>query len=144
VPRARIAQLAALVLGLAASAASAASGDAFTTFRTPTGNIGCAYSKFAGEPALLRCDIRSGLVPRPPRPEGCDLDWAYGYVLAVRGRAHTFCAGDTALDPRGQVLAYGSGWTRGGYACVSRVAGLMCRNRSGHGFVLSRPRSKTF
>lgn len=142
-PRASLAQAAALVGGLVILAAPASARDVIVVFRTPTGNIGCAYSWFSGEPPYLRCDIRSGLVPRPPRPKGCDLDWGYGYELSATGRARTFCAGDTTLDPRARVLAYGARWSRGGFTCVSRTTGLTCRNRSGHGFLLSRVRSRT-
>ena len=142
-PRARVAQAAALVVGIAALAAPAGAGDVFAIFRTPGGNIGCAYARFEGESPTLRCDIRSGLVPKPPRPKSCDLDWAYGYEMSVTGRAHTFCAGDTALNPRASVLAYGRTFRRGGFTCTSRTTGLTCRNLSGHGFLLSRARSRT-
>ena len=60
--------------GLAAIAPAARADDLFVTIKTPTGNIGCAYSKFTGGPAVLRCDIRSGLVSQPPRPKSCALD----------------------------------------------------------------------
>jgi hypothetical protein len=141
--RARLAQAAALVGGILLLATPASARDVFTVFKTPSGNIGCAYSWFSGETPYLRCDIRSGLVPRPPKPNGCDLDWGYGYEMRSVGQAHSFCAGDTALDPRARVLAYGSRWSRGGFTCVSRTTGLTCRNRSGHGFLLSRARSRT-
>lgn len=141
--RAPLAQAAALALGLAAVATPARADDVVITFRMPSGNIGCAYARFEGEPATLRCDIRTGLVPRPPRPKGCDLDWGYGYWMGITGRAHTFCAGDTALNPRARVLAYGRTWRRGGFTCSSRTTGLTCRNRSGHGFLLSRAYSRT-
>jgi hypothetical protein len=142
-PRARLAQAAALVGALVILAAPASARDVFVVFKTPSGNIGCVYSRFSGESPYLRCDIRSGLVPQPPRPKNCDLDWAYGYEMDVTGRAHTFCAGDTALDPRARVLAYGKTWRRGGFTCSSRTTGLTCRNLSGHGFLLSRARSRT-
>jgi hypothetical protein len=68
-PRVRRASVLALAEALALPVA-AASGRSFVfvTFRTPSGNIGCGYSRFAGEPAFLRCDIRSALRPRPARP----------------------------------------------------------------------------
>ena len=141
-PCARLAQAAALVGGLLLLAGSASAGDVFVVFKTPSGNIGCAFSWFEGESPHLRCDIRSGLVPRPPKPRGCDLDWGYGYEMGATGRAHTFCAGDSALDPRARVLAYGSRWSRGGFTCVSRTTGLTCLNHSRHGFILSRTHSR--
>jgi len=131
----------ALAIGLVP--AEAGRGDVLEFFRTPSGNIGCAYARFEGEPASLRCDIGSGLVPLPPRPAGCDLDWGFGYTMGVRGPARVLCAGDTARDPRAPVVAYGETWRRGGFACRSRTVWLIYRNASGRGFQLSRERSRT-
>ena len=114
-------------------------------FRTPSGNIGCVYSSAEGRlGSSLRCDILSGLKPRPPRPPGCQLDWGSGYAMNAARRAHVVCAGDTAVDKRARVLRYGSKWSRGGFTCVSRRTGLRCRNRSGHGWLLSRRHSYLF
>jgi hypothetical protein len=114
-------------------------------FRTPSANIGCVYSS---EPSLggpfLRCDILSGLKPKPRKPKGCELDWAFGFQMGARGRAQTVCAGDTAVDRRAKVVRYGSTWKRGGFVCTSRRTGLRCRNLSGHGFLLSRGHSYRF
>src|SRR4051812_11807670 len=109
---------------------------AFVQFRTPSANIGCAWSSDHG--GNLRCDILSGLEPRPPKPPGCELDWGFGFQLAATGRATAVCAGDTAVDRRARVLGYGSKWSRGGFTCTSRLAGLRCVNKSRHGFFLSR------
>jgi hypothetical protein len=114
-------------------------------FRTPSANIGCIFSSEPGNGGpYLRCDILSGLKPKPPRPKGCRLDWTFGYELNMRGRARTVCAGDTAVNRRAKVLRYGSKWSRGGFTSLSRRTGLRCRNRSGHGFVLSRSHSYRF
>jgi hypothetical protein len=130
----------ALFLALTGSAHSA-----IFMFRTPSANIGCAFSS---EPELggpyLRCDILSGLKPAPPRPKGCHVDWTFGYQMHPTGRAHTVCAGDTAVNRRAKVIPYGGRWVRGGFTCLSRKAGLRCRNRSGHGFFLSRAHSYRF
>jgi hypothetical protein len=120
-------------LAVAGVLATAAAGADSRFFRTPSGNIGCAI--FQGQ---LRCDIRSGLRPRPPRPATCELDWGLGLTLERSGRARVVCAGDTVLDPRARVLGYGSTWRRSGIACTSRAAGLTCTNASGRGFFLSR------
>jgi hypothetical protein len=129
--------LAALTLSGTAGAATVVS------FRTPTGNIGCVFASGLG-PTNLRCDIRSRPRPQPPRPHGCDLDWGDSYTLGVRGRALVTCHGDTAVLPDSRVLKYGSRWARSGFTCESRLTGLRCRNRSGHGFFLSRARSYSF
>jgi hypothetical protein len=134
----RLALAAALLFALSGSGIAAA---ASVQFRTPSGNIGCAFSS---PPASLRCDILSGLRPRPTKPQGCRLDWGLGYSLGPTGRARVVCAGDTAVDRRAKALRYGRTWSRGGVAYTSRVAGLRCTNRSGHGLFLSRLRSYRF
>ena len=121
---------AAVVAGTAAAAAPAPG------FRLPSGNIACL--DFAG---VLRCDILSGLRPEPRRR--CELDWT-GIALRRAGRATAVCAGDTVLDPRSRVLAYGTTWRRNGITCTSRRTGLTCRNRAGHGFFLARERWRRF
>jgi hypothetical protein len=106
----------------------------------PSRNIGCVFSRV---PRYVRCDIRSGLKPAPPRPRGCDLDWAYGLEMTPLSRPKTFCAGDTALA-QGPVLAYGAMLHIEGFTCLSRRAGLRCTNRGRHGFFLSRNRWRVF
>jgi hypothetical protein len=106
----------------------------------PSRNIGCIFSQ---SPRSVRCDIRSGLKPAPPRPRGCDLDWAYGLEMTPVSRPKTFCAGDTALA-QGPVLAYGAKLRIAGFTCLSRRTGLRCTNRARHGFFLSRRRWRVF
>jgi hypothetical protein len=114
-------------------------------FRTPTANIGCVYSSEPGTSGpYLRCDILSGLKPKPRRPKGCTLDWTFGFQMSRTGRARLVCAGDTAVDRRAKVLHYGHKWAAGGFSCASRRTGLRCKNRSGHGWVLSRAHSYRF
>jgi hypothetical protein len=136
-------------VGLAAAAAlsfagpvPARSSPTFTFFRTPSHNVACVAS--AAYATSLRCDILSGLVPRPPRPARCSLDWGFGYTLFGRGRAEVTCAGDSANDPHAKVIPYGASWRLGPFRCTSRRAGLRCTNRDGHGFFLSRARSRRF
>lgn len=115
------------------------------TFRTPSGNIGCVYAP--AEPGLgasLRCDIRSGLRPKPARPRKCDLDYGDSYELFKTGRPVVTCHGDTALDPHAPVLTYGRVWRRNGFTCTSKSTGLRCSNATGHGFFMSRRHSYRF
>ena len=132
--------------GIAAGVASAdraASTVAF--FRTPSGNIGCVYSTGAGGlKQALRCDIRSGIKPKPAQPKSCDLDYGDSYELGRTGRAILVCHGDTAIDPHAKVLAYGQTWRRNGITCRSKTTGLRCTNTSGHGFFMSRAHSYRF
>jgi len=57
------------------------------------------------------------------------------------------CAGDPGpIVPSrlARVLAYGKAWSRAGIRCTSAVNGLTCRNKSGHGWFLSRERYRVF
>jgi hypothetical protein len=53
-------------------------------------------------------------------------------------------AGPLAFEQVARVLAYGRTLRVGGIRCTSAVTGLTCRNRSGHGFFLSRERWRKF
>lgn len=117
-------------------------GAKISTFRTPSGNIGCIYDSSSG--GSLRCDIRSGLVPKPSRPRGCTLDWGDSLSLTRSGRARIVCHGDTAVLPGAPTLRYGKTWRRGAFACTSRRSGLTCENAAGHGFFLSRQSWRRF
>jgi hypothetical protein len=129
--------VAALLVGGAQASASGLGG--IEPFHTPSGNINCGYVTF-GRP-FLRCDISSGL--RPPPRRHCDVDWV-GLDLSATGRGAPDCAGDTIIGPHSRALAYGTKWARGGFVCSSARTGLTCRNRSGHGFFLSRQRWRVF
>ena len=129
-----------LVVVLALLAAPAASAR-FVFLQTPSHNIGCAYSS---SPANLRCDILSGLKPAPRKPPGCQNDWTFGYQVDATGRARKVCAGDSVYSARARVIRYGTTWRSGPFTCKSRRLGLRCRNRSGHGFFLSRQHSYRF
>lgn len=109
-------------------------------FKTPSGNIICAYYNRS-----LRCDIRSGLVPKPSRPRGCPSysDFGQGLNLGPRS-AGVVCAGDTLLGEAAPALAYGRVWRRGPITCRSRMNGLTCKNTLGRGFFLSRQSWRLF
>ena len=104
------------------------------TFRTPSGNIGCAM--FEGG---ARCDIRKRDWAPLPRPAKCPKEVGYGQGLAVdrSGQASFVCAGDTTLDPGASALAYGTASRVGASECISRTDGVTCVNESGHGFFIS-------
>ena len=114
----------------------------FVFFRTPSGNITCVESTSLR--AYLRCDIRSGLKPRPAKPRGCQLDWGFGFTIDARSRAVVTCAGDSTNEPGSKVIPYGATWRLGPFRCTSRPDGLRCSNRGAHGFFLSRARSYRF
>ena len=129
-----------LAIVLALLVPATASGK-FTFIQTPSHNIGCLYQS---SPAALRCDIRSGLKPPPSKPRGCTVDWTGGYQVGATGRAHKVCAGDTVLSANARVVRYGTTWRGGPFTCKSSTSGLRCKNRSGHGFFLSRQHSYRF
>jgi Family of unknown function (DUF6636) len=124
-----------VVVGVAAAGVSQARESVIVTFRMPSNNIACGYFTGFG-PVSLRCDILSGMKPRPRG--SCELDWT-GLSMGL-GSARPTCAGDTVFDRRAPVLRYGSVWKRGPFTCVSLLIGLSCTNRTGHGFFLSKER----
>jgi hypothetical protein len=137
----------AVVLGVAVvllGAGSALGASGADTFRMPSGNIYCAYEHYSFAPKDLRCEIRSGVKPLPPKPSWCDVDWGAGFAMRQTGLAHILCVGDTIYDPKAKVLAYGRTWTGGGFSCTSQAAGLRCTNPRGHGFFLSKAHSYAF
>ncbi len=110
-----------------------------TTFRSPTGNIGCVA--FGGG---VRCDIRDRDWSPPPRPASCPLDYGQGLSVGPNSRGRLVCAGDTALNPQARPLAYGTASRAGNVMCVSRETGMTCTNSAGHGFFLSIQRYRAF
>jgi len=110
----------------------------FAMFATPSHGIGCVYSN-----NVLRCDVTGGVVPLPPRPKSCELDWGQGYWLKPTGRAAVVCAGDTALGAT-TIVRYGTIWRHGAIACASSPDGLRCTNADHHGFFLSRGGAHSF
>jgi hypothetical protein len=140
--RARVALVpAAAVVALAAAASISAQTATYVPFRTPSGNIACAASD---APVALRCDIRSGLRPTPPRRSNCPVDFGDSVGMGKRGRPYLVCHGDTVIDPRARVVRYGSSIRVLGFKCTSRTTGLTCANASGHGWFLSRERYRLF
>lgn len=141
----RAAAIAVLAVALTAGSAGASSDNAqdrFVFFQLPSRNIACGYIPADGRiKASIRCDILSGLRPRPRGR--CEGDWT-GLSMPVTGRSFAQCAGDTVYMRNAPVLRYGRTWRRNGITCLSRTAGLRCTNRSRHGFELARERWRLF
>jgi hypothetical protein len=127
--------LPALLLAALVAPSAAAPAGPFVSFRLPSKRIGCMYGAIPGSTPSIRCDVLSGLSPRPKA--SCQGDWV-GVALGAKGRARPVCAGDTAVDPHAPVLPYGKTWRRGAITCSSARDGLRCASRSGHGFFLAR------
>jgi hypothetical protein len=133
------AALAAALSGWAGISASAKT-VALSSFRTPSGNVGCQMGT-----GYVRCDIRKHSWKAPSKPKSCQLDFGQGVEVTRTGKGHFVCAGDTALDPHAPVLAYGNDSHSGGIRCQSRRAGVTCTaDKSHHGFFLSAGSYKLF
>ena len=120
-------------------------------FKTPSGNIVCYHSPGPKDlpQAFLACGIKSGLKPAPPRRTCSEGGYAGDRVeLLATGRVSVpSCAGDPgalAGESAARVLGYGKTWSGGGIRCTSALTGLTCRNKSGHGFFLSRESWRRF
>jgi len=128
----------ALVASVAASGAAAVPAPIVTTgFQTPSGNIVCNAGPASSAPharPLLACTVLS----EATAARGQKL-WS----LFATGRPLVgFIMGNAATDV--PALAYGRLWRWRGFVCASRKAGLTCRNRAAHGFVLSRAQQRVF
>jgi hypothetical protein len=120
--------------------------------KTPSKNISCFYVPQKGTShGNLLCNIKQAAYTKALQakciapPTG--LDW-HGFTLSDTKRGEVLCAGGIMYDGRDTptyvTLAYGKSWHYRGFACTSRVAGLTCTNRSGHGLSLSRASWRTW
>ena len=123
-----------------AAAANAQSGPA--GFQSPSKNIACAYFDYDKQ-NTLRCDIMEATVTAR-RPANCDLEWGKAFEMNAKGGAARICYGDTVMDPKMPVLAYGEVWQRGGFTCKSEQTGITCFNADRHGFSLARAKQEMF
>lgn len=121
--------------------------------RTPSGNIDCQYAVSLNDVSqdYIWCGARGGLAPpEPPPAAGCGRDETYSgnvVYLAATGAARTVaCLGDCGplCEPASPVLPYGQTWDGGPVTCTSAYTGFTCRNKSGHGFFLSRQSWRLF
>jgi hypothetical protein len=130
-----------LVAGVLLAVGATSAEARYVDFVTPSGNIGCG---FTDEPRrYLRCDILQSS-DMPAKPRACDLDYGHAYAMNRRGKARVLCAGDTVVNRNAPVLDYGETKRIGGFRCKSKMTGLRCRNKSDHGWFLSRERINRF
>ena len=132
-----------LALGLTA-ASQAGSATRLPGFRSPSRNISCLF--IPRGPAHLLCKIaRADYSARLEAHCGAppiQVDWA-GFELVAGRKGTVVCSGGILYDPATQhpsyvTLPYGKTWRRGAFTCRSRVTGVTCRNRQGHGLFVSR------
>jgi hypothetical protein len=130
-----------LVAGVLLAVGATSAEARYVDFVTPSGNIGCG---FTNEPRrYLRCDILQSS-DMPAKPRSCDFDYGHAYAMNRRGKARALCAGDTVVNRNAPVLDYGETKRIGGFKCKSKMTGLRCRNKSDHGWFLSRERITRF
>jgi hypothetical protein len=106
-------------------------------FETPSRNIACNVGRLGpgtAGPLAIGCAVYSRTSPS----RGLATWW-----MRTTGRAQLgYILADPATDyPK---LAYGRRYAWHGVTCASASTGLTCRNRSGHGFFLSRERQRIF
>lgn len=109
-------------------------------FMTPSGNIYCnGYISGGGG---LSCTIvsRSG-PPAMPKPGACTGVWGHNFELEGSGPAEMSCntwpGGPQKVD-YSDIAQYGVSADFGDISCTSEKTGFTCRNKTGHGFFLSR------
>jgi hypothetical protein len=125
-----------------AAAALPAATDA-SSFKTPSGNIGCLYTPASGSDSVsLRCDLAS-VSHTPQRPASCKLSYGRAFFLYGTGKAKRGCVGDTVLGS-GSVIKYGTTKRFGPFTCTSRQSGLSCHSHYGHGFTLSKQKQTLY
>lgn len=116
---------------------------------SPSGNIRCAAK--GGHASVLHCDIRRAdyaavLQERCLNPNGemgAGVDW-HGFELTGTGSGTVSCSGGIwytgSQRPRYVTLPYGRTRRLGVFTCTSRITGVTCTNRLGHGLFISRQR----
>ena len=102
-------------------------------FQTPSGNIACEADQNPNGKRVLHCVLFSASGVRGQKT------WS----MRLTGRANVrFVVANIATEV--PVLRYGRRWRWHGIVCTSRRVGLTCRNRSRHGWFLSRERQRIF
>jgi hypothetical protein len=140
---------AAALAAIAASAAGAGSFKRLPAFHSPTGNI--KYLFVPGSGGRLLCSIgRADYAVRAQAQcmRNVSLDW-HGFSLDTARKGSLVCSGGVLYDvdrerPSYVTLPYGKSWSYGAFTCRSRVSGVTCRSRSGHGLFVSRQAYRTW
>ena len=127
------------------SSGLAASTTTLPGFRSPSRNITCLFVPGSG--SRLLCSVAHSsyagkLQDRCLGPTGAGVDW-HGFDLNPVGKGRITCTGGILYSPATQhpryvTLPYGKSWRQGVFTCTSRVTGVTCGNRTGHGLFISR------
>ena len=146
---------AALAAAALAALAPAASATRLPGIVSPSGNIRCLFvppSNGSG-PVNLLCSIGAAvfathLQHRCMAPNGSGVDW-HGFELGAIRPGQVLCTGGILYNPGTQhphyvTLPYSRTWHQNVFTCTSRVTGLTCTNRAGHGVFISRESWRTW
>ena len=136
------------LLVLFASSGLAHSATRLPAFRSPSRNISCLLVPGrAVESGRLLCAIARSLYggslqDRCLGPLGGGVD-RHGFELGPFEKGSVSCSGGILYNPTSErptyvILPYGKTWQHGGFVCSSRIAGVTCQNRAGHGLFISR------
>lgn len=110
-------------------------------FMTPSGNIYCNGSIDGG----ISCTIVSkNGTPPAPRPQSCGAYWGHTFEVGHSGPARMLCDSSPEQVDYSDIASYGLTGEFGAITCKSERTGLTCRNKSGHGFFLSRRKQSLF
>ena len=115
-------------------------------FQTPSGNIYCNGHVSGG--GGISCTIveRSGALAAA-KPSSCNGVWGHDFSLSATGKATLSCEtwpGHPQRVDYTDIAPYGEHGIFGDIRCDSKKTGFTCRNKSGHGFFLSRRKQETF
>lgn len=137
-------------LFLLAPTSLASSSSVLPGFKSPSGNIKCLYIPTGGgymNCSLAQANYARQLIRYCAQPK-IGVDWA-GFSLGRKGKGRIECSGGTLYEPSKQhphyvTLAYGKTWKHGVFTCTSRVNGVTCVNRTGHGLFVAREAWRAF
>jgi hypothetical protein len=70
------------------------------------------------------------------------VDW-HGFELRATKKTALYCTSNPPYNlstqrPNNVKLAYGKSFRHGAFTCLSRITGVTCHNRTGHGLFVSR------
>ncbi len=123
---------------------SAYDGGEYASLKTPSGNIGCDFSR-----ETAGCGVMSYLTDKPYGSDGSFPRWWFNLVgdipqIGSKGDIPIF--GEPSLDfGKPYILNYGESAFFGRTACSSEEKGLTCWNiDTGHGIFLSREEYRSF
>jgi hypothetical protein len=115
---------------VAALLAPAGAQAAYRDFRSPSGQLACAFYSDAETPRFVRCEW-DGVNDR-------------AVTLGETGKGKRVKVTDTVRSADAKVLAYGKSTSFGRLRCTSRRSGMTCRSEARHGFTISVSKQRVF